>query len=168
MYRLIVALTGVAAAAIVAGALAQGRQPRSRSRSRRRRSRSRSPPDRVLVRGRGRPGREPAVGAHLLERQGPLHRLLLRQLTNASNGNSITLNASGPVGLTPEGDNLRLVSGGSLIFFFFPGDAGPGDVSTGRTYLVRGRASVLVDPVTLAFLSFESNGNVTDLCAELA
>ena len=90
------------------------------------------------------------------------------QLTNVSNGKSITLNANGAVRLTPEGDLLRIQSSGPIIWFLFPGDAGPGDVTTGRTYLVKGNTDVLADPATLAFHSFETNGNVTDLCAALA
>jgi hypothetical protein len=90
------------------------------------------------------------------------------QLTNVSNGKSITLNANGAVRLTPEGDLLRIQSSGPIIWFLFPGDAGPGDVTTGRTYLVKGNTDVLADPETLAFHSFETNGNVTDLCAALA
>jgi hypothetical protein len=90
------------------------------------------------------------------------------QLTNVANGKSITLNANGAVRLTPEGDLLRIQSSGPIIWFLFPGDAGPGDVTTGRTILTRGNTSVLADPATLAFHSFETNGNVTDLCAALA
>lgn len=90
------------------------------------------------------------------------------QLTNVANGKSITLNASGAVRVTQAGDQVRIQGSGPLIWFLFPGDAGPGDVTTGRTYLVKGNTEVLADPATLAFHSFETDGNVTDLCAELA
>ena len=90
------------------------------------------------------------------------------QLTNVANGNSIPVNANGAVRLTAEGDLQRIQSSGPIIWFLFPGDAGPGDVTTGRTILTRGNTSVLAEPATLAFHSFETNGNVTDLCAALA
>jgi hypothetical protein len=90
------------------------------------------------------------------------------QLTNVDTGKSITLNASGAVRVTEAGDDVRIQSSGPLIWFLFPGDAGPGDVTTGRTYLVKGNTEVLADPATFAFHSFETDGNVTDLCAELA
>ncbi len=90
------------------------------------------------------------------------------ELTNVATGKSITLNANGAVRLTQAGDETRIQSSGPLIWFLFPGDAGPGDVTTGRTYLVKGNTEVLADTATFAFHSFETNGNVTDLCAELA
>jgi len=88
-------------------------------------------------------------------------------LTNLDNGKSITVNASGSVRLSPEGDNIRLVSAGPVIFSSFPGDAGPGEISTGRTYVTHGHTEVLVDAATFTFLSFETKGKVTDLCAAL-
>lgn len=88
-------------------------------------------------------------------------------LTNLDNGKSITVNASGSVRLSPEGDNIRLVSAGPVIFSSFPGDAGLGEISTGRTYLTHGHTEVLVDAATFTFLSFETKGKVTDLCAAL-
>jgi hypothetical protein len=90
------------------------------------------------------------------------------QLTNVANGNSINVNSSGAVRVTEAGDDVRIQSSGPLIWFLFPGDAGPGDVSTGRTYLVHGNTEVLADPETFTFHSFEAKGNVTDLCAALA
>jgi hypothetical protein len=90
------------------------------------------------------------------------------QLTNVANGKSITVNSSGALRLTQVGDETRIQSSGPLIWFLFPGDAGPGDVTTGRTYLVKGNTEVLADPATFEFHSFETNGSVTDLCAELA
>jgi hypothetical protein len=90
------------------------------------------------------------------------------ELTNVATGTSITVNASGAVRLTEDGDEVRIQGSGPIIWFLFPGDAGPGDVTTGRTYLVRGNTEVLADPATFAFHSFETDGNVTDLCAALA
>jgi hypothetical protein len=86
----------------------------------------------------------------------------------AANGKELRLNTSGPTRLTPEGDLLRVTSGGPLLIFFFPGDAGPGDTTKGRTYLVHGHTTFLVDPATFVFLEFESKGTLTDVCALLA
>lgn len=90
------------------------------------------------------------------------------QVTNAANGNSITALSNGAVRLTEAGDDIRIQSTGPLVWFLFPGDAGPGDVSTGRTYLVKGNTTVLADPDTFAFHSFETTGSVTDLCEAVA
>jgi hypothetical protein len=90
------------------------------------------------------------------------------QLTNVDNGKSITLNANGSVRLTQAGDDQLIESSGPIIWFLFPGDAGPGDVTTGRTILTKGHTEVLADPNTLAFHSFETDGSITDLCAALA
>ena len=86
----------------------------------------------------------------------------------AANGNELRLNTSGPTRLTPEGDLLRVTSGGPLLIFFFPGDAGPGDTTKGRTYVVYGYTTFLVDPQTFVFLEFETKGSLTDVCALLA
>jgi hypothetical protein len=84
------------------------------------------------------------------------------------NGNEITLNASGPITITPRTDGLlELKATGPTIVFFFPGDAGPGDTSTGRTYLLKGHAEILVDPSTFAFVDFGLSGQAVDLCAAL-
>ena len=89
-------------------------------------------------------------------------------VTNLANGNSITLNANGSVRLTQAGDDQLIESTGPIIWFLFPGDAGPGDTTTGRTILTKGHTRVLADPETLEFHAFETNGSVTDICAALA
>lgn len=92
----------------------------------------------------------------------------LTKVANVENDEELTLVSQGPVRLEPEGQNLRISSQGPIIFFFFPGDAGPGDDSVGRTYFFHGNTSTLVDPATGAFLSFDYVGKATDLCAALA
>jgi hypothetical protein len=93
----------------------------------------------------------------------------LTGVTNLANGKSVELVSGGPVRITDAGGGLiNLQTSGPLVFFFFPGDAGPGDVSTGRTYYIRGNTHVLVDPVTSAFHAFDYSGNARDICAELA
>ena len=88
---------------------------------------------------------------------------------NASNpDNSLTLNVPGAVRTTVVGSELHVTTHGPILFVFFPGDAGPGDVNTGRTYLIDGRAEFVVDPTTFAFVSFVYTGHATDICAALA
>jgi hypothetical protein len=86
-----------------------------------------------------------------------------------ANGKETTLVTPGPVFITPGADGLLyLKSTGPLIFFFFPGDAGPGDTSTGRTYLFKGHVEVVIEPATFEFLGFSYSGQAVDLCAVLA
>lgn len=93
----------------------------------------------------------------------------LTRVTNLANGKSVELVSGGPARITDAGGGLiNLQTSGPLVFFFFPGDAGPGDVTKGRTYFVRGNAKVLIDPVTSVFHRFEYSGNARDICAELA
>lgn len=92
----------------------------------------------------------------------------LTRVTNTANGKSADFVSGGPARLTPTGNLLTLETRGPIVFFFFPGDAGPGDDSTGRTYYFRGHTEVLVDPATFEFLEFGFTGNATDVCAMLA
>jgi hypothetical protein len=87
---------------------------------------------------------------------------------NTENDKELTLVSGGSVRLSPEGANLRVEIRGPIIFFFFPGDAGPGDTSVGRSYYFHGHTSGLLDPSTFVGLSFEHHGVATDLCAALA
>jgi hypothetical protein len=90
------------------------------------------------------------------------------RVMNTENDKEVTLVSGGSVRLTPEGANLRVEVRGPIIFFFFPGDAGPGDTSVGRSYYFHGLTGGLVDPSTFVGLSFEHHGAATDLCAALA
>lgn len=86
----------------------------------------------------------------------------------AEPANELTLVASGHQQITPAGENILLQTHGPILFFFFPGDAGPGDQSVGRTYLISGNTEVLVDPETFTFVEFSYTGHARDICAELA
>ena len=86
-----------------------------------------------------------------------------------ANGNELDFVTPGSIFLTPRADGLLdFRSAGPIIIFFFPGDAGPGDTSTGRTYLLRGHVEIVVDPATFEFLEFAHSGPAEDLCAALA
>ena len=90
------------------------------------------------------------------------------RVVNTENDKELTLVSGGSVRLSPQGANLRVEIRGPIIFFFFPGDAGPGDTSVGRSYYFHGNIEGLVDPSTFVGLSFEYDGVATDLCAALA
>ena len=93
----------------------------------------------------------------------------LTRVTNAAKPeNSLTLVSQGPARLSFGETTFRLTTRGPIIFFFFPGDAGPGDDSTGRTYFFHGRTETEIDLATGLFLSFSSTGKMDDLCAALA
>lgn len=93
---------------------------------------------------------------------------LSTRVVNTANDEELTLLSGGSVRLSFEGDKLRVEIRGPIIVFFFPGDAGPGDDSVGRTYYLHGHTSLVVDFATFAFVSFEHRGQATDLCAALA
>jgi hypothetical protein len=90
------------------------------------------------------------------------------RVVNTENDKELTLVSGGSVRLSLEGANLRVEVRGPIIFFFFPGDVGPGDVSVGRTYYFHGYTSAVVDLSTFVGLTFEHHGEATDLCAALA
>jgi hypothetical protein len=90
------------------------------------------------------------------------------RVVNTENDEELMLVSGGSVRLSPEGANLRVEIRGPIIFFFFPGDAGPGDTSVGRSYYFHGHTSGLFDPSTFVGFSFEHHGEATDLCAALA
>ena len=92
----------------------------------------------------------------------------LTRVTNVANGASLTLVSGGPVRLTPGPITTQITSNGPIIFFFFPGDAGPGDNNMGRTYFFRGRTETVADSETFAFNSFAYTGKADDLCTALA
>ena len=89
--------------------------------------------------------------------------------TLLANGNELSVVQPGSMVITPaDNDLINVTLNGPIVVFFFPGDAGPGDTSTGRTYLLKGHAELLVDPETFEFLEFEHSGAAEDLCAALA
>ena len=52
---------------------------------------------------------------------------LVVQLTNLDTDEAIVVNISGPGVFTFEGDVLTLTAEGNWLFYFFPGELGPGD-----------------------------------------
>jgi hypothetical protein len=76
--------------------------------------------------------------------------------------------ASGPVFLLPNPDGTLTVKGtGVNIWFFFPGDLGPGE--RGAVFLVKGLSTELIDAEgNLVPGSFEHEGYIENLCTTLA
>jgi hypothetical protein len=60
---------------------------------------------------------------------------------------STTIALQGSVDVVPTADGGSILQGsGITVFVFFPGDAGPGDTQTGRTYLFTGNFVATSDP----------------------
>jgi hypothetical protein len=93
----------------------------------------------------------------------------LTRVTNMANpDNSLELVSGGPVRLSFGETTFHITTRGPIIFFFFPGDAGPGDDSVGRTYYFHGHTEIEAVQATGLFVSFEFSGKADDLCAALA
>jgi hypothetical protein len=89
------------------------------------------------------------------------------RLTNVDTGTSITLNLQGPIYVVPTADGGSVLrASGVTSFIFFPGDAGPGDTQTGRTYLFTGYFVAISDP-SGTVTTFKSFGTSKDVCAML-
>ena len=90
------------------------------------------------------------------------------RVVNVSTGKELSLVSGGSVRLNFDGPVLHVSIRGPIIFFFFPGDAGPGDITKGRSYYFHGNVDGDVDLATGLGLSFDSTGRAEDLCATLA
>ena len=91
------------------------------------------------------------------------------RVVNVSTGKELSLVSGGSVRLNLNGPVLHVsIRGPIIFFFFFPGDAGPGDITKGTSYYFHGNVDGDVDLATGLGLSFEFNGRADDLCAALA
>jgi hypothetical protein len=69
--------------------------------------------------------------------------------------------------VVPTADGGSILQGsGITVFVFFPGDAGPGNTQTGRTYLFTGDFVATSDP-SGAVTAFKSAGKSQSVCAML-
>ncbi len=92
----------------------------------------------------------------------------LDRFTNVASGASARLDLQGSVDVVPTADGGSITRGsGVTAFVFFPGDTGPGDAHTGRTYLFTGTFVATSDPSGV-ITSFRSAGRSQDICAMLA
>lgn len=90
------------------------------------------------------------------------------RLTNLSTGEFVDVNAPGPITIVPNPDGTLTVSGrGRTLFFFFPGDLGPG--KPGALLYMTGLVVETLTGDFSATLSFRHEGGTTeDLCETLA
>jgi hypothetical protein len=90
---------------------------------------------------------------------------LVVKFTNASSGESTTLNISGPV-FTAVGATFQTLTGSSVIFYF-PGEVGPG--TPGAPLLTRGPVTITFNPATGALTGVDlTSAAVTDICTLLS
>lgn len=90
------------------------------------------------------------------------------RFTNIATGRSVEIALEGVMRDVPQEDGTSHASGnGQLGFIFFPGDAGPGDTSTGRIFLFTGAIRLVFDS-WFAVTEFESAGKMQDVCAMIA
>jgi hypothetical protein len=102
-------------------------------------------------------GRVLVTGLHILE------------VTNtAFPERSVVIDVHGNFVGLPQADGSFIGRGdGTTGFTFFPGDAGPGDTSTGRLYLFTGSIQEVTD-ASGTVTSFKSAGSSEDICAMIA
>ena len=87
--------------------------------------------------------------------------------TNVGSGASIKIDQQGSFESVPTADGGSILRGSGInSFVFFPGDAGPGDTQTGRTYLFTGHFVATSDP-SGTITTFTSSGKTHDVCAML-
>lgn len=92
------------------------------------------------------------------------------EFTNlASPDRSVVLHIEGNFAEVPQEDgSFEMQGSGTTAFIFFPGDVGPGDTTTGRTYLFTGNLRLVADGFG-AIVAFESVGTkMEDVCAMIA
>ena len=90
------------------------------------------------------------------------------EVTNVATGKSIVIELQGRVASVPQQDGstvLRLR--GTQGFLFFPGDVGPGDDATGRSFVFTGNVKLVLDALG-SVTAFESAGTMKNTCAAIA
>ena len=92
------------------------------------------------------------------------------EFTNlASPDRSVVLDVQGNFAEVPQEDgSFEMQGSGTTAFIFFPGDAGPGDTTSGRIYLFTGNLRLVADG-SFVIVAFESAGRTPqDVCAMIA
>jgi len=90
------------------------------------------------------------------------------EFTNVATGKSVVLQLQGMAVTVPHADGTADAwASGTIAFTFFPGDVGPGDQSTVRTYAFTGHIRLAGDN-SGAVVAFSSTGKVDDVCAMIA
>ena len=89
------------------------------------------------------------------------------RLTNLDTGKSRVVNAPGTITLIPNPDGtLTTIGTGRLLFYFLPGELGPGD--PGGLFYLSGRLVEVTTPDYSEFFSVERTGTSENLCKTLA
>ena len=86
---------------------------------------------------------------------------------NIATGKTVTFDLRGSTAIAPVGDGFEVKASGVLITSFFPGDQGPGDVNSGRTYVFTGTQRIVATG-NFTITEFESVGQMTSVCDLLA
>ena len=90
------------------------------------------------------------------------------EITNVATGKSILLELQGSGAAVPQLDgSVELRLSGTTSFTFFPGDLGPGDTDTGRTYLFTGNVKLVFGPDG-SIVAFKWTGTIEDVCAMIS
>ena len=90
------------------------------------------------------------------------------EVTNVATGKSVVVERQGRVASVPQQDGSTVLHmSGTQGFVFFPGDVGPGDDATGRSYTFTGNVTIVFGALG-SVTSFESTGTMTDTCAMIA
>jgi hypothetical protein len=90
------------------------------------------------------------------------------EFTNVATGKSIILRLQGSAAFVPQADgSVKGRLSGRTVYIFFPGEVGPGDDATGRTYVFTGNVRLVLD-ASGAVVGFSSSGKMDDVCAMIA
>ena len=90
------------------------------------------------------------------------------EVTNVATGKSVINDLNGRVVSIPRKDGSTVLwLSGRQGFIFFPGDVGPGDDTTGRSYLFTGHVRIVYGAAG-SVVSFHSTGRRQDTCAMIA
>ena len=88
----------------------------------------------------------------------------LDRFTNVDLAISIALDLQGSFAVVPTADGGSIIRGSGVTgVLFFPGDAGPGDTESVRSYLFTGTFVATSDPSGV-ITSFSSDGKSQDVC----
>ena len=89
-------------------------------------------------------------------------------MTNVATGKSIVIKFQGRVASIPQRDGSTVMRlSGTQGFLFFPGDVGPGDDATGRSYVFTGEVELVIGALG-SVIAFEATGPMIDTCAMIA
>jgi hypothetical protein len=91
-------------------------------------------------------------------------------VTSVATGKSVVLKAAGMTSISSAGpDALVARSSGLTVWGFFPGDAGPGVQTAGRTYYFVGTSTALLGLPDWTGLTFSYSGKILmDVCAAIS